>query len=226
MFQFAFLLGIVFISFNIIWFLFTTALKAILGEIGDAEKYILRVTQSYFLASVTAIATIKYAESGYSINALIFMGVIVLFLYLINKIEQRKRAMNFNFQMNKEFVSFNQNNLKYDLIIAISSVVLFVVSVLNPTIAQIGINNWLFDSIHGLYNSFFIGSIIKVVGVFFIISIFFKGIISFRLLYTQFSEMINGKKSPAFDETDGFTDFEIIEDDDLGENGPIQIEDK
>jgi hypothetical protein len=38
--------------------------------------------------------------------------------------------------------------------------------------------------------------------------------------------MINGKKSPAFDETDGFTDFEIVEDDDLGENGPLQIEDK
>jgi hypothetical protein len=55
MFQFAFLLGIVFISFNIIWFLFTTALKAILGKIGDAEKYILRVTQSYFLASVTTM---------------------------------------------------------------------------------------------------------------------------------------------------------------------------
>ena len=86
MLKFAFLLGIVFISFNLIWFLFTSLLKMTLGETGNIEKYILRVSQSYFLASVSALATINYAKSYESSTFLIIAGAVVLFLYLIKVI--------------------------------------------------------------------------------------------------------------------------------------------
>lgn len=227
MLKFAFLLGIVFISFNFIWFLFTSLLKIVLGETGNIERYILRISQSYFLASVSALATINYSKMYDSQMVLISTGVVVLFLYLINKIEQRKKLMQFNLQMNKDLVTFNSSNLKYDILIAISTVILYVFSVNNPAIPENGINNWLFQAINSLYNAFFIGWIIGIMGVFFIISIFFKGLISFQLIYAQFSEMINGEKKPAFDETEGFTEYEIVEEDDVKEKEEVlQIEDK
>ncbi|MGB1041473.1 MAG: hypothetical protein ACPGVD_11410, partial [Flavobacteriales bacterium] len=69
------------------------------------------------------------------------------------------------------------------------------------------LNSWSIPN----YNSFFIGDII---GVFFILGIFIKGFVSFQTLYRQFSEMINGKSKPGFDEKEGFTEYEIVEDDD------------
>ncbi len=223
MFKFAFLLGIVFICFNIIWFLFSTLLKAILGKTGNVEKYILRISQSYFLASVAALATINYSCPIYSIGGLVVLGSIILFLYLINKIEQRRKVMQFNMQLNKDYVSFNSSTLKYDVIIAILTVCFYIYASYYPSCVQNGVNDWLYASINSLYNAFFIGWIIGIIGVFFIISIFMKGFISFQLIYRQFSEMINGKKAPAFDENEGFTDFEIVEEDDESDH---YIEDK
>ena len=226
MFKFAFLLGIVFICFNIIWFLFSSLLKALLGRTGNIEKYILRVSQSYFLASVAAIATIEYSCPTYSKTGLVVLGSVILFLYLINKIEQRRKLMQFNLQLNKDYVSFNSSNLKYDIIIAILTVGFYIYAVFSPTCVQNGVNDWLYDSINSLYNAFFIRWIIGIIGVFFIISIFMKGFISFQLIYRQFSEMINGKKAPAFDENEGFTDYEIVEEDEDDENSDYYIEDK
>jgi len=213
MFQFAFLLGIVFICFNLIWLLFSSLLKMVLGKTGNVEKYILRVSQSYFLASVTALATINYGEHFYSFNSLVVIGSIVLFLYLINKIEQRRKIMQFNMQLNKDYVSFNSSNLKYDIIVAILTVVFYVYAVYNPACVQNGVNDRLYSAITNLYDMFFIGFVIGIIGVFFIISIFIKGFVSFQLIYKQFSEMINGDKPTAFDETEGYTDYEIVEED-------------
>lgn len=214
MFQFAFLLGIVFICFNLIWFLFSSLLKLVLGKTGEVEKYILRVSQSYFLASVSALATINYGEHFYSLNVLVILGSVILFLYLINKIEQRKKMMQFNMQLNKDYVTFNSLNLKYDIIVAILTVIFYVYAVYSPSCVQNGVNDWLYEAITNLYNMFFIGFVIGIIGVFFIISIFIKGFVSFQILYNQFSEMINGKKATAFDETEGYTDYEIVEEDD------------
>ncbi len=214
MLQFAFLLGIVFICFNLIWFLFSSILKMVLGKTGDVEKYILRVSQSYFLASVSALATINYGQHFYSLNVLVVVGSIVLFLYLINKIEQRRKVMQFNMQLNKNYVSFNSSNLKYDIIVALLTVIFYVYAVYSPACVQNGINDWLYESITNLYDMFFVGFVIGIIGVFFIISIFIKGFVSFQLIYKQFSEMINGKKPTAFEEKEGFTDYEIVEEDD------------
>ncbi|MDA9262020.1 hypothetical protein N9P38_01515 [Flavobacteriales bacterium] len=223
MLKFAFLLGIVFISFNLIWFLFTSLLKMTLGETGNIEKYILRVSQSYFLASVSALATVNYAKSFQSSTFLIIAGAVVLFLYLINKIEQRKRMMQFSMQLNREYVGFNSSTLKFDIIIAFTTVAFYLFAVNNPVIVDIGINNWLFERINWLSNAFFIGWIIKIIGVFFIISIFVRGMNSFQTIYKQFAELINGKKEYSYDENEGFTDFEIVEEE---AEEIIQIEEK
>lgn len=223
MLKFAFLLGIVFISFNLIWFLFKSLLTMTLGKTGNTEKYILRVSQSYFLASVSALATVNYCKSLPSNTVLVITGSVVLFLYLINKIEQRKRRIQFSMQFNREFVSFDSATLKFDLIIAFTTVAFYLFSVYNPILLENGLNNWLFAKINWLSNAFFIGSIINIIGVFFIISIFVRGLHSFQTIFSQFSGMINGNNSNNNNDNEGFTDFEIVEDE---SEDYIQIEDK
>jgi hypothetical protein len=88
---------------------------------------------------------------------------------------------------------------------------------------DIGINNWLFEQINWLSNAFFIGWIINIIGVFFIVSIFVRGLNSFQTIFKQFSELINGKKEYSYDENEGYTDFEIVEDE---AEEIIQIEEK
>jgi len=212
MIEFAFLLGVVFISFNLIWVFFTFLLKQILGATGNVEKYILRITQGYFLASVTALATLNYEESSDS-NSRIYLivGAFVLFFYLINKMEQRKKRLQFSMQFNREQVNFKPENLKFDILIAIVTVGLFVVSYLNPNAVQTPINIWIFTQIESILGAFFIGWIIKVIGVFFIIGIFFSGINTIQTVYNQLSNMINGKSKNTSGNSEEFTDFEFVE---------------
>ena len=132
--------------------------------------------------------------------------------------------MQFNVQLNKDYVSFNSSNLKYDIIIAILTVVFYIYAVYYPKCTHNLLNDWLYESINSLYGAFFIGWIIGIIGVFFIISIFIKGFISFQLIYKQFSEMVHGNKAPKYDE-DGYTEFEIVEEDKDNESD-YYIEDK
>ena len=109
MIKFAFLLGVVFITFNLIWVFFTFLLKSILGDTGVIEKYILRVFQGYFLASVTAIATLNYESNFETKNyAFLVTGIIVLFLYLINKTKQRKKDYNLACSLIVKWLIFSQ----------------------------------------------------------------------------------------------------------------------
>lgn len=218
MINFAFLLGVVFITFNLIWVFFTFVLKTTLGETGNIEKYILRVFQGYFLASVTALATINYElNSGIKSRVFLITGIVVLFLYLINKIKQRERRLQFSMQLNRNMINFKPKNLKYDLIIAVATVALFVVSYLNPETVQTSLNIWIFAKIESISNAFLIGWVIGIIGVFFIIGIFFNGINSLQIIYSQLSNYMNGNSKDKNDEDD-FTDFEFVEEDDKESN--------
>ena len=122
-------------------------------------------------------------------------------------------------QFNREMVNFQPKNLKYDLIIAIAIVVLFVFSYLNPETVDTSLNTWIFSRIESISNAFFIGWVIRLIGFFFIIGIFFNGINSIQLIYSQFSNYINGNSKNQNNEED-FTDFEFVEED--NENNLIE----
>ena len=70
-------------------------------------------------------------------------------------------------QLNKDYVSFNSSNLKYDIIVAILTVVFYVYAVYNPACVQNGVNDRLYSAITNLYDMFFIGFVIGIIGVFF-----------------------------------------------------------
>ena len=211
MLNFAFFLGVVFITFNMLWSFFTFFLRAFIGELGSTEKYILRLTQAYFMASMTAKATLQYNEDNATQgNILLITGIVVLFLYLINKIEQRKKMIQFSLQLNKENITFSKQHLKYDVVIAVLTVSFYVFSVFNSFLIDNIANTWFFNSTQNLAGAPIIGWIIKLIGVFFIAGIFIKGIASFQIIFHQLTSF--GKKEND-NKDDDFSDFEYVEDD-------------
>ena len=128
--------------------------------------------------------------------------------------------MQFSMQLNREYVTFDSTTLKFDVIIAFTTVAFYLFAVYYPNLVENSLNNWLFEQINWLSNAFFIGSVINIIGVFFIISIFVRGLNSFQTIYKQFSNIVNGEKESNFDDSEGFTDYEIVEEE------VIQIEDK
>lgn len=209
MLSFAFFLGIVFITFNMLWGIFTFILRMFVEDIGQTEKYILRLTQAYFLASMTSMATLDFGQSHELGSVmLVSTGVIVLFLYLISKIEQRKNMIQFNLQFNKNEIKFNQNSLKYDVLIAVLTVAFYVGAIFyKPLVVNVA-NDWFFETIKSIYATPIIGWIIGFIGVFFIVSIFIKGIVSFQIIYGQITGFLRGDK-PKSDED--FIDYEVVE---------------
>lgn len=211
MLKFAFFLGIVFITFNMLWSFFTFFLRVFIGDLGSTEKYILRLTQAYFMASMTAKATLYYNEdSSTQGNVLLATGIIVLFLYLLSKIEQRKRMIQFSLQLNKDNITFSKQHLKYDVVIAIFTVVFYVFAVFNTPLIDNVANTWFFNSIQKLYAAPLIGWIIGLIGIFFIAGVFIKGIASIQIVYHQLTSFFKNKDN---DDEDGFTDYEYVEED-------------
>lgn len=214
MLDFAFFLGVVFITFNLVWGFLTFFLRAFIGEIGNKEKYILRLTQAYFMASMTALATLQYSEkSDVHGNVLLATGITVLFLYLISKIEQRKKMIQFSFQLNRQNVTLSKQHLKYDVIIAVCTVVFYAVSVFYTQLIENAANQWFFTSIQNIYKTPVIGWIIGLVGVFFIFGVFIKGVASFQIIYDQIVSFIKGDNGNEDDNNNNneFTDYEFVE---------------
>ncbi len=213
MLSFAFFLGVVFITFNFLWSLFTFVLGAFIGEVGKTEKYILRITQAYFLASMTALATIDFGNEHQSrVIILLATGIVTLFLYLISKIEQRKNMIQFNLQLNRKEIRFSKNNLKYDVLIACLTVSFYGFSVFYLPMVDNVANQWFFETIQNLYATPIIGWIIGFIGIFFIISIFIKGIVAVQLVFDQVGNLF-GSNTPKDD--DDFVDYEEVEDDEM-----------
>lgn len=206
MLKFAFFLGVIFITFNWLWSIFTGLLRLFTGETGTTEKYILRITQAYFLASMTALATLHYGETHDASDAfLIGTGIVTLFLYLLSKIEQRKKMIQFRVQFNKDKIQFSKSSLKYDLLIAWLTVIFYVSSLFYLPMIQNVMNNWFYNTIQNIYDTPIIGWIIGFIGVFFIFSIFLKGFVAIQLIFDQ---LVRGFKK----DDDDFVDYEEVVD--------------
>lgn len=184
-------------------------LNAFVTEVGKTEKYILRLTQAYFLASMTAIATIDFGlDHNVKAPFLIATGIVVLFLYLLSKIEQRKKMMQFSMQFNRNEIKFSKSNLKYDVFIAVLTVAFYVVAIFYKPMVKNVANDWVYNAINNIYETPIIGWIIGLIGVFFIFSIFIKGLVALQLISGQMNNLFTGNKSD-----DDFVDYEEVEED-------------
>lgn len=189
--NFVFRLGVVFAIFGFLWLLINLGLSLIRGNSAKslAETYILKFVRYFFLVDVTVLFCLDNEYNFVSFNYLITAGLILL-MYFIGKLQ--------NAQMRKSFFKFQgpagaealmqqfipKFNVKAEALVIALAVVTFVLLILFPQYAANPISTWFYESIVDIEDTPVFGFIFKVIGFFFVLSIFVKLTNSLMALFT------------------------------------------
>jgi hypothetical protein len=74
-------------------------------------------------------------------------------------------------------------NFKLELIISIGAIIFLVANLLFPVIHDNGFISWISQTIDGIYDLFLIGLVFRIIGIVFVISLFWKLISGIRSLF-------------------------------------------
>ncbi len=144
-----------------------------------------------------------------------FIILIVYFLGKLQKKEQRIQMMS-NFTQGMNDVPFNR---QWEIILIILCGVTFAGLMFYPQFSENAISMWFRQNILKIENTVFIGFIFKVIGFFFLISMFMKMLNALNYIVSG-KPLLNvktgfGTKKDQSD--DSFDDFEEIDDTKLSE---------
>lgn len=219
--EFLFEMGIVFIILSLIWGFFMILMTMIaMGERkGIFEENLLKAANYYLLASLSAMVVVaKVNETLASHYGYQIAGLIMLYLYMLGK--QERQRMQFMMQGGRfgNFTNIKRTqNKQVQQIYLLATLTLFAASVMYPEIMDNGVNRWFMTAIVDIKDTPIIGWIIKFVGVFFLISIIFRG----GLYLNRFLDGLGKPKqsqqnqgnniNQGKDDDDDFDDYEIVE---------------
>ncbi|MAR67804.1 MAG: hypothetical protein CL833_11205 [Crocinitomicaceae bacterium] len=216
--KFIFYLGIIYTIFGLLWGIVTFLYKAVRVEVTKTESTILKMGSYYFLASLTAWNVVKpfnATDRASGSYAYIALGGIVLCFYLIGKL-QKSRIQLFGNQ-GRFSPELNQKNQRLHLLLIGITLLLYVITVLFPQIADNAINAWFYGKIAAIYDTVFLNFIFGIVGAVFLLQILIQGATAsgklLDLLGGKTSTKGTGNRTHHSSSSD-FDDYEIVEDDD------------
>lgn len=175
--EFAFRLGVIFAIFGFIWGIIQLCLALLRGVRPKSimEEYSLKFVQYFFLVDVTFLFCVnKQDDSNLLINELIFAGLILI-LNFVGKLQNKQQRQNM-FQISGVSLPKIQNlfNMKAEIGAILFGITIFTAFIFFPTYAQNPISKWFYASIIDIEGTFFFGFIFKIIGFFFLMSIFMK----------------------------------------------------
>lgn len=219
--SFVFYLGIVYIVFSLIWGLFMLILNMITAgqRKGVFEEYLLRSGSYYFIVALTALAsTTPEHFNGLSEQSMAVIGLIVLFLYLLGKMERRKR-MRIQIQGNvfgNLRINQQEPDKKVEMFFLIGGMALYTACLKYSEIAMNDATLWFYRAIKDIHDTPVIGWMIKLVGVFFLLGIFFRAVMVMQLFMMRLTGQTPPKRgNDPQQRDDDYDDFEVVEDDKL-----------
>lgn len=212
--RYIFFLGIVFIIFSMVWGFFMILYRLLTGiqQRNSIERYIFKIANMYLLVSLSAMQTQEYLMRPDSPKVFItVLGLLVLYSYLTGRLERKRFVM----QINNMKIDREELNMKFESFIIIASLVYFSFCITNPVIMENPVNNWFYLTVKDIYATPVIGWIIGFIGIFFLLFMLIKSFMVTTGFVANFMDRISGNKRNDDDgnNNDGFTDYEIIEDD-------------
>ena len=179
--EFIFVLGVNFSIFGFIWGLLMLLVRLIRMGLGAgnqlAEAYGFRIVKYFVLVSATANYIHLYQNADVSSNAgiaHIIVGVLVMALYLLGKLQSRSLMSAMAGRQLLGPLAIPPVDMKVERYLLLGSLVYFIACLLMPWMVQNGLINWFTDSIIGVYEAPFIGWIFSVIAFFFLLSILFR----------------------------------------------------
>ena len=203
------LLGILNIVFGFVWKWIFVLPCALLFTVLRLNKAMLFVKGfgAYLLVSLTTLLTLGAIHDNPGLFSLIFyplLGGFVLYMGVAqNTYEGQKQAM-----MTGDYELLD--SLKYDGILIIGTLVLFVITLFVPIIAYNPLTIWLMGVIGWAYELPVIGWLLGIGGVLFLLSIIWYGFIFSIMLFGAISSKIRRKPDTAkAEKKDEIVDAEI-----------------
>lgn len=189
--------------------------KRTLGEI-----YLVKTVKYLFLVNVTFLFCLQQMdEPVFQINYVhLAPSFIILMVYFLGKLQQKEQRvllMN-NFSQGMKEVPFNR---QWEIGLIVLSALAFVGLVFYPRFAENGVSKWFQQSIMDIEHTVIIGFIFKVVGLFFLIGLFFKMLNALNYIISG-KPMVNVRadfRSKSNKDEDSFDDFEEIDDTKISE---------
>jgi hypothetical protein len=213
--SYIFEIGIVFITFHLLWWLFLFFIKQLMGvdkqaQLAKAEA-ILKPVGLVILTALAGIKTLEFiakSDLSFAMGLYLGLGAFLLYTYLLEKMRKGKAKMAF-VQGRIQVDQVKQS--KSDKIIVYGLIALFFLFVLLPQTVVNPFTTGLSKIINDVYETPIIGWIIGFGGVFFLARMVIMGIATIGQLFRK----ISNQQPPNQQKTDdgGFVDYEIVEDD-------------
>ncbi len=217
-----FRLGVLFAIYGFLWFFIELLLQVLIGGRKRAlgEIYLIKTVKYLFLVNVTFLFCLdQMNEPVYQINYTnLIPSLIILIVYFLGKLQKKEQRIQMmaNFTQGMNDVPFNR---QWEMILILICGISFTGLMFYPQFSENAISAWFRQTILQIENSFFIGFIFKVIGFFFLMSMFFKMLNALNYIISG-KPMMNvrtGFSTKRGSNDDSFDDFEEIDDNKLSE---------
>lgn len=197
--ELTFQLGVFFAIYGFIWFFVDLGFMLLNGGKPRSlvETYFFKGIQYVFLVNVIFLFSIDM-NSGSVAIANLYPIIFILALYFIGKFQKSQNNVLLLSRMGLA-TSTSKFNSKYEIIIIILSLLVFIGFIFRPDIANNVVAFWFKESILDIESTAIIGFIFKVIGFFFLMSILFKTVNSFQYISESLFTK-NQRKDSDFDD--------------------------
>ena len=213
LFEYIFYLGVINIVFSTFWKVLATVTSSLLNDVGinkDSSFLFFKTVGYYILVSLAALVTFSHMESTYSLAAIAYAitGTFVIYATIASNLERNRWRAVMNFERKRIRV------MRFDGYLLMACIVLFIVTILKPEIANLPPHVWLLKTIDTIYQTPVLKIIIGFFAFFYMLNIIFKGIkASDEVFSIIFNRKRRNQQQSQGNETGGFTDYEEITDD-------------
>ena len=211
-FEYIFYIGVINIVFSSGWKLLATVISYLLKDIGinkDATFLVFKTVGYYILVSLIALVTVSHMEATYKMAAMAYaiVGTFVIYATIASNLDRNRWRAVMNYERKRVQV------MRYDGYLLMACIVLFIITLLQPGIAQLQPLLWLLHTIDTIFQTPLLKWVIGFFAFIYMLSIIFRGI---KFSDEVFALITNRKKPNQADaqENQGYTDYEEITDDD------------
>jgi len=209
-----FRLGVILAIFGFLWTLFQFALRIVSASQNRSlfAHYGLKAIQYLFLVQVTILFCCEQDSSlSLSQNSVVTTAMILLFYFTSKLQKNQRKGLLFSFIQSRQNPNTKHFNLAIEIVLVLLSLAYFTTCIYNPNLADNAISNWFKESILSIENAAFFGFIFKIIGLFFLISVFGKIVQSILLLVAP--KPINGQNNVgSLEDSNTFEDYEDMTD--------------
>lgn len=210
-FEYIFYIGFINIVFSSGWKLLATVISSLLKDVGvnkDATFLVFKTVGYYILVSLVALVTVSHMEATYKMAAMAYaiVGTFVVYATIASNLERNRWRAVMNYERKRIQV------MRYDGYLLMACIVLFIITLLQPGIAQLQPLHWLLHTIDTIFQTPVLKWVIGFFAFFYMLSIIFRGI---KFSDEVFALITNRKKPVNEDQSDnqGYTDYEEVTDD-------------